>query len=243
MVDPKPDLSDGSTDYEPYRSTASRKHVPAGAKMSSANTRRSWTRARRNGASLRQPRDAPENDREATRENQGSRRLAPAPNLLVTAPAKCSLTWVRTGARAAKRSPHPCRGVKAGHMNIRHCIRCRTGSNRPSPATKDRRDRLNDEGLYGFGQLAIMLRARYAIQTSSASRRPTASRSRSAKSSPDRAARREHALGATVGTAARAPSRATLTRCASQNSNLRFPIPMSSPPSPHLPLPPLRPVQ
>jgi 2-oxoglutarate/2-oxoacid ferredoxin oxidoreductase subunit alpha len=37
---------------------------------------------------------------------------------------------------------------------------------------------MNDEGLYGFGQMAMLLRARYALPPLAASRRPTGSPSR-----------------------------------------------------------------
>jgi 2-oxoglutarate ferredoxin oxidoreductase subunit alpha len=55
-------------------------------------------------------------------------------------------------------------GVKAGHMHLRHLHPLPDGLEQTfARYHKVVVAELNDEGLYGFGQFAMMLRARYAM--------------------------------------------------------------------------------
>ena len=166
VVDPKPDLSPRDASYKPYPLDGARHHMPPGARPASGvypvvtglehddmghptgnpalhmkMTARRREKIKRLGATLPVP--------EIYGDDQG--------DVLIVG-------WGSTfgpirEAMARLRSD----GVKAGQLHLRHL--------HPLPPGLDdifRRYRevlvveMNDEGLYGFGQLATVLRARYA---------------------------------------------------------------------------------
>ena len=167
MVNPAPDLSDRGTDFKPYPLEQVTRHAPPGARVLSGKyptvtglehdelghptgspklhlqmTAKRREKIKALGASLPQP--------EQTGDSAGE-------VLLVTwgsswGPAREALARIRKV------------GVKGGHMHLRHI--------HPLPNNLEQAfaryhkvvvAELNDEGLYGFGQFAMMLRARYAM--------------------------------------------------------------------------------
>ncbi len=166
MVDPKPDLSDRGADFKPYPLDRITQHAPAGSKVlsgkyptvtglehdemghptGSSKLHTQMTAKRREkikalGASLPAP--------EHTGDTAGE-------VLLVT----WGSTW-GPGREAIGRIRNA--GVKAGHLHLRHLHPLPNGLEETFKRYhKVVVAEINDEGLYGFGQFAMMLRARYA---------------------------------------------------------------------------------
>ena len=168
MVDPKPDLSQRGADFKPY--PARPHHPPRPARRAHRHGQvpdRDRPRARRAGPSLRQPGPAREDDRQAPREDQGARRgAARARGLRRPGGRRArSSAGARPGARSARRSTRlRAGGIKVGQLHLRHLhplppgLEAIFGSYQQVLVVE-----MNDEGLYGFGQLAMLLRARYAL--------------------------------------------------------------------------------
>jgi 2-oxoglutarate ferredoxin oxidoreductase subunit alpha len=167
MVDPKPDLSPRGADFEPYPLGRLTRHAPPGAQIAtgkypsvsglehdelghpSANPgmHMKMTAKRRDkikalASSLPAPEVYGDSDGEALVVGWGS----------TWGPVRESVNRLRQG------------GARVGQLHLRHL--------HPLPPGLDgifRRYKnvlvveMNDEGLYGFGQLATMLRARYAL--------------------------------------------------------------------------------
>ena len=162
MVDPKADLSDRGADFKPYPLDAITRHAPPGSKIGSGKyptvtglehdefghptlhtqmTAKRREKIKKLGASL------------------------PAPELNGDSAGEVLLvTWGSTwgpGLEALKRINRT--GVKAGHLHLRHLHPLPDGLEEIfARYHKIVVVEINDEGLYGYGQLAMMLRARYA---------------------------------------------------------------------------------
>lgn len=166
MVDPKPDLAPRGADFKPYPLDRLTRHAPAGSRIESgkyptvtglehdelghptANSalHTKMTLKRREklktlGASLPAPEFSGDSSGEVLLVTWGS----------TWGPGREALGRVRQA------------GVKSGHLHLRHL--------HPLPNDLDDSFRrfhkvvvieLNDQGLYGYGQLATLLRARYA---------------------------------------------------------------------------------
>ena len=166
MVEAKPDLSDRGTDFKPYPLDKITRHAPAGSKVLSGKYP---TVTGLEHDELGHPTGSPKLHTQMTaKRREKIKALAaslPAPEqsgdsagevLLVTwgsnwGPGREALVRIRKS------------GVKAGHMHLRHVHPLPNGLE----ATFARFHKivvaeLNDEGVYGFGQFAMMLRARYA---------------------------------------------------------------------------------
>jgi 2-oxoglutarate/2-oxoacid ferredoxin oxidoreductase subunit alpha len=167
MVDPKPDLSPRGADFEPYPIGRLTRHAPPGAPIATGTyptvsglehdelghptanpglhmkmTAKRREKIKALGATLPVPEVYGDPDGEALVVGWGS----------TWGPIREAVNRLREG------------GAKVGQLHLRHL--------HPLPPSLDeifRRYRqvlvveMNDEGLYGFGQMATMLRARYAL--------------------------------------------------------------------------------
>ncbi len=166
LADPKPDLSTRGSDYKPYPYDAARHHAPPGARIASGIYP---TVSGLEHDDMGHPTGSPALHLKMTaRRREKIKRLGaalPVPEIYGDAEGEVLVVgWGSTfgpirEAVARLRSD----GVKAGQLHVRHI--------HPLPSGLDeifRRYRvvivaeMNDEGLYGFGQLATLLRARYA---------------------------------------------------------------------------------
>src|SRR3954465_698227 len=166
MVDAKPDLSDRGADFKPYPLDKITRHAPAGTKILSGKYP---TVTGLEHDEMGHPTGSPKLHMQMTaKRREKIKALAaslPAPEhsgdsagevLLVTwgsnwGPGREALTRIR-GA-----------GVKAGHMHLRHVHPVPNGLEQTfARYHKIVVAELNDEGVYGFGQFTMMLRARYA---------------------------------------------------------------------------------
>jgi len=166
MVDPKADLSDRGADFKPYPLDAITRHAPPGSKIGSGKYP---TVTGLEHDELGHPTGSSKLHTQMTaKRREKIKKLGaslPAPELNGDAAGDVLLvTWGSTwgpALEALKRINTA--GVTGGHLHLRHI--------HPLPDGLDdifNRYRkivvaeINDEGLYGFGQLAMMLRARYA---------------------------------------------------------------------------------
>ena len=166
MVDPQPDLSERGADFKPYPLDRITRHAPAGTKMASGKY--PTVTGLEHDESGHPTGSSKLHMQMTAKRREKIKALAatlPAPELsgdsagevlLVTwgsswGPAREALTRIRQV------------GVKAGHLHIRHVHPLPNGLEE----VFKRYHRivvaeLNDEGVYGFGQFTMMLRARYA---------------------------------------------------------------------------------
>ncbi len=166
MVEPKPDLSDRGADYQPYPLGRITHHAPPGTRIGSGKYP---IVTGLEHDELGHPTGSPKLHQQMTaKRREKIKQLArslPAPEqtgdssgevLLVTwgsnwGPGREALTRIRRA------------GVKSGHLHLRHLHPLPTGLGEIfARYHKIVVAELNDEGLYGFGQLAMMLRAALA---------------------------------------------------------------------------------
>lgn len=166
MVDPKPDLSDRGTDFKPYPLDQLTRHAPPGARIASGKYP---TVTGLEHDEQGHPTGSPKLHMQMTaKRREKIKALAatlPAPEMTGDSAGEVLLvTWGSSwgpGREALVRVRHA--GVKAGHMHLRHVHPLPNGLEETfARYHKIVVAELNDEGLYGFGQLAMMLRARYA---------------------------------------------------------------------------------
>jgi 2-oxoglutarate ferredoxin oxidoreductase subunit alpha len=166
MVDPKPDLSPRGADFKPYPLDAVTRHAPPGSKIGSGKYP---TVTGLEHDELGHPTGSPKLHMQMTaKRREKIKKMAaalPPPELNGDTSGNVLLvTWGSTwgpGLEALKRINGL--GLKAGHLHLRHLHPFPDGLEH---IFKNYRRiivvEINDEGLYGFGQLAMMLRARYA---------------------------------------------------------------------------------
>jgi 2-oxoglutarate ferredoxin oxidoreductase subunit alpha len=166
VVDPKPDLSPRGADYKPYALDRPTRHAPPGTKMESGKYP---TVTGLEHDELGHPTGSPKLHMEMTaKRREKIKKLAaslPLPELAGDSAGEVLLvTWGSSwgpGREALARVRNA--GVKAGHMHLRHIHPLPNGLEGVfARFHKIVVAELNDEGLYGFGQFAMMLRARYA---------------------------------------------------------------------------------
>ncbi|MEY4939964.1 MAG: 2-oxoglutarate oxidoreductase subunit KorA [Verrucomicrobiota bacterium] len=166
MVSPKADLSDRGADFKPYPLDRITRHAPAGSKVLSGKYP---TVTGLEHDELGHPTGSPALHTKMTaKRREKIKALAaslPAPELTGdTAGDVLLVTWGSTwgpGREAIGRVRAT--GVKAGHLHIRHIHPLPNGLDDTFARYKKIVvAEINDEGLYGFGQLTMMLRARYA---------------------------------------------------------------------------------
>jgi 2-oxoglutarate/2-oxoacid ferredoxin oxidoreductase subunit alpha len=166
MVAPQADLSERGADFKPYPLDRITRHAPAGAKIASGKYP---TVTGLEHDELGHPTGSPKLHTQMTaKRREKIKALAaslPAPELSGDSAGEVLLvTWGSNwgpGREALGRVRNV--GVKAGHLHIRHVHPLPNGLEQTfARYHKIVVAELNDEGLYGFGQFAMMLRARYA---------------------------------------------------------------------------------
>jgi 2-oxoglutarate ferredoxin oxidoreductase subunit alpha len=166
MVSPKPDLSERGADFKPYPLDRVTRHAPAGAKVGSGKYP---TVTGLEHDELGHPTGSPKLHTQMTaKRREKIKQLAaslPAPELTGDSAGEVLLvTWGSSWGPAREALARiRAAGVKAGHMHVRHVNPLPNGLEE----TFKRYHRIvvaevNDEGIYGFGQFATLLRARYA---------------------------------------------------------------------------------
>ncbi len=166
MADLKPDRSERGVDFKPYPLDQVTRHAPPGSKMASGKFP---TVTGLEHDELGHPTGSPKMHQQMTvKRREKIKTLGaslPAPEISGDSAGEVLLvTWGSSwgpGREALGRVRNA--GVKAAHMHLRHLHPLPNGLEE----TFARYHRivvaeLNDEGLYGFGQFAMMLRARYA---------------------------------------------------------------------------------
>ena len=166
MVTAKPDLSDRGADFKPYPLDKITRHAPAGTKILSGKYP---TVTGLEHDELGHPTGSPKLHTQMTaKRREKIKALAaslPAPELTGDTTGEALLvTWGSNwgpGREAVARVRAA--GVKAGHMHLRHVHPLPNGL---EAALRNYKKvivaELNDEGVYGFGQFTMLLRARYA---------------------------------------------------------------------------------
>jgi 2-oxoacid:acceptor oxidoreductase, alpha subunit len=166
MVDPKPDLTPRGADFKPYPLDRITRHAPPGAKIES-NKYPTVTGLEHD--EFGHPTGSPALHMKMTAKRREKIKALgaslPDPEFNGDSSGEVLLvTWGSSwgpGREALVRIRHA--GVKAAHLHLRHL--------HPLPPRLEETFgrfhkivvvELNDEGLYGYGQLAMMLRARYA---------------------------------------------------------------------------------
>ncbi len=167
MIDPAPDRAERPADFKPYPLDRITRHAPAGTKIASGKYP---VVTGLEHDEMGHPTGSPKMHQEMTvKRREKIKKLGaslPAPEfvgddagevLIVTwgsnwGPGREALTRIRGAS------------VKAGHLHIRHLHPLPNGLE--TTFARYRKvvvAELNDEGLYGFGQFTMMLRARYAM--------------------------------------------------------------------------------
>ncbi len=166
MVEAKPDLSDRGADFKPYPLDKITRHAPAGTKIGSGKYP---TVTGLEHDELGHPTGSPKLHMQMTAKRREKIKalaasLPPPEQTGDSAGEVLLVTWGSNwgpGREALIRIRKA--GVKAGHLHIRHV--------HPMPNHLEETfaryhkivvAELNDEGVYGFGQFTMMLRARYA---------------------------------------------------------------------------------
>jgi len=166
MVAPKIDLAERPADFKPYPLDAITRHAPPGTRMGSGKYP---TVTGLEHDELGHPTGSPKLHMQMTaKRREKIKALAaslPPPELNGDSAGEVLLvTWGSNwgpGREAVTRVRGA--GVKAGHMHIRHVHPLPNGLEETfARYHKIVVAELNDEGLYGYGQLTTMLRARYA---------------------------------------------------------------------------------
>ena len=166
MVDPAPNLAERPADFKPYPLDRITQHAPPGSRIASGKYP---TVTGLEHDELGHPTGSPKLHVQMTAKRRDKiKALAaklPAPELTGDSAGEVLLiTWGSSwgpGREAIARVRSA--GVKAGHMHLRHLHPLPNGLEETfSRYHKIVVAELNDEGLYGYGQLAMMLRARYA---------------------------------------------------------------------------------
>jgi 2-oxoglutarate ferredoxin oxidoreductase subunit alpha len=166
MVDPKADLSDRGADYKPYPLDALTRHAPPGSKIGSGKYP---TVTGLEHDELGHPTGSSKLHTQMTAKRREKIKALgaslPDPELNGDHGGEVLLvTWGSTwgpGLEALGRINAA--GVKAGHLHLRHLHPLPNGLEEVFKRYhKIVVIEINDEGLYGYGQLAMMLRARYA---------------------------------------------------------------------------------
>lgn len=166
MVDARTDLSDRPSDFKPFPLDKITRHAPPGSKIGSGKYP---TVTGLEHDELGHPTGSPKLHMQMTAKRrekikQLGASLPPPEHTGDTAGDVLLVTWGSNwgpGREALVRIRNA--GVKAGHMHLRHIHPLPNGLEETfSRYRKIVVAELNDEGIYGFGQLTMMLRARYA---------------------------------------------------------------------------------
>jgi 2-oxoglutarate ferredoxin oxidoreductase subunit alpha len=166
MVDPKPDLSERPADFKPYPLDRPTRHAPAGAKIASGKFP---IVTGLEHDEMGHPTGSPKLHMQMTaKRREKLKALAatlPPPEFAGDSAGEVLLvTWGSSFGPAREALARIRRvGVKIGHLHIRHIHPLPNGLEEIFKRFhKIVVAELNDEGLYGFGQFATLLRSRYA---------------------------------------------------------------------------------
>ncbi len=166
MVDPKPDLSERPANFLPYPHDALTRHAPPGSRMLSGKYP---TVSGLEHDEAGHPSGSPAVHMKMTAKRREkiklvTRDLQPPEVYGDTTGDVLIVTWGCTWGPAREAIGRLRKaGVKAGQLHLRHLHPLQDGldlifANFKHVIVVE----MNDEGLYGFGQLAMLLRARYA---------------------------------------------------------------------------------
>jgi 2-oxoglutarate ferredoxin oxidoreductase subunit alpha len=166
MVDPKPDLSPRGADYKPYPLDRITHHAPAGSKIGSGKFP-SVTGLEHDefGHPTGSPKLHAQMNAKRREKIKALGASLPAPELSGDSAGEVLLVTWGSGWGPGREALGRIRtaGVKAGHLHIRHINPLPNGLEEIfARYHKIVVAELNDEGLYGYGQFAMLLRARYA---------------------------------------------------------------------------------
>jgi len=166
MVEPKPDLAPRGTDFKPYPLDRLTHHAHPGTRIESGKYP---TVTGLEHDEMGHPTGSPKLHQQMTvKRREKIKQLAatlPAPELTGDSAGEVLLVSWGSSWGPARESLGRVRkvGVKAGHLHLRHLHPLPNGLEQIfARYHKVVVVELNDEGLYGYGQLAMMLRARYA---------------------------------------------------------------------------------
>jgi 2-oxoglutarate ferredoxin oxidoreductase subunit alpha len=166
MVNPQADLSDRGADFKPYPLDRLTRHAPPGAKIGSGKYP---TVTGLEHDEMGHPTGSPKLHTQMTAKRREKLKALgaslPLPDVTGDDSGDALLvTWGSTwgpGREAIERVR--AHGVKTGHMHLRHIHPLPNGLEKIFARYKKITvAEINDEGLYGYGQLATLLRARYA---------------------------------------------------------------------------------
>jgi 2-oxoglutarate ferredoxin oxidoreductase subunit alpha len=167
MVEAKIDLEERGADFKPYPLDRITRHAPPGAKIASGKYP---TVTGLEHDELGHPTGSPKLHMQMTaKRREKIKALAatlPAPELAGDSAGEVLLLTWGSSYGPAREALARIRdtGVKAGHMHLRHIHPVPNGlAETFARYHKVVVAELNDEGLYGFGQLTMMLRARCAM--------------------------------------------------------------------------------
>jgi 2-oxoglutarate ferredoxin oxidoreductase subunit alpha len=166
MVDPAPDLSPRGTDFKPYPLDRITRHAPPGAKLLGGKYP---TVTGLEHDELGHPTGSPKLHTQMTaKRREKIKQLAatlPAPEHAGDASGEVLLVSWGSSWGPAREALGRIRqaGVAAGHLHLRHIHPLPNGLETVFAGYKKIVvAELNDEGIYGYGQLAMLMRARYA---------------------------------------------------------------------------------
>ncbi len=166
MVDGQADLSDRPADFKPFPLDKITRHAPPGSKIGSGKYP---TVTGLEHDEMGHPTGSPKLHMQMTAKRrekikQLGASLPPPEHTGDTAGEVLLVTWGSNWGPGREALVHIRNaGVKAGHMHLRHIHPLPNGLEETfNRYRKIVVAELNDEGLYGFGQFAMMLRARYA---------------------------------------------------------------------------------
>lgn len=167
MADPRPDVAERGADYKPYPLDRVTRHAPPGSRMAGGKYP-NVTGLEHD--ELGHPSGNPRMHMEMTAKRRNKLRALsqalPAPEIWGEAEGDLLLmgwgsTWGPVREAAARLRAQ---GLKVGHGHLRHLHPLPAGLEEILPRYRDVVvAEMNDEGLYGYGQLASLLRARFAL--------------------------------------------------------------------------------
>ncbi len=167
MVAPGPDLSERPADFRPYPLDTLTRHAPPGARMASGKYP---TVSGLEHDELGHPTASPELHRRMTAKRREKLKTLAAelPPLVVHGDPEGEVLLVGWGSTFGPIREAVTRlrssGVKAGQLHLRHLHPFESGLEQVFSRYRHVLvAELNDQGLYGFGQLATLLRARLAL--------------------------------------------------------------------------------
>lgn len=165
MVDPKPDLSDRDANYKPYPLDRQTRHAPPGSKMASGKYPTvTGIEHDETGHPSANPVVHAKMNAKRREKIKAVAATIPTPEVFGDTAGEVLLVgWGSTfGPSREATGRLRTAGIKTGHLQLRHVHPLPAGLETIFAGYKHILvAEMNDEGLYGYGQLATMLRARY----------------------------------------------------------------------------------